>query len=627
MSTKRAVASLSASSSVRSSGHRGARRASALSRSTLGLASLAGAAVVMMASNAIAAPLYYDTSASSGLNAGPATWDAGTTAAWQTSTSPGTTPPGVWVSGETAFFQANGTNTVTVSGTVIAEGIVHTAAFSGTGTTLSGGTIQLGAAGASNITGGNKLLTINSAISLATTSTTFTPDNFNDRNITINGVISELSPNSGITKAGAGSLVLGAVNNYTGTTTISLGSLRVDVSNAINSASAVNFSSTSASKLELRNNSSLTVAGLSSAGSVNLIVDTGTTASTASTLTIDNTGSFSYGGLINNGSGGGVLSLVKNGTGTQTLSRTTTSSNFTGGTTINAGVLAVGGSTVPSTNLGSGAVTITADGTLAVLGTFLQQNHLNAVAGSSTGTLALGGNVSNALNFSSGGGRNDLYLGSTGAFTYSASAANFTPGSNGYLLGGGGGTLTMGASNMLTGGNNVTVRGNVVYSQPQNYTGNTTITAGSLAIGAANLISDSSDLVLAGGTFNTGGFIETLDTLGLTDDSAIDFGTGASILTLSGLGTFDASKSLSLLNWSGTDHLFVGTSSFLSAPELAAISFINPTGYAAGIYPAAQLGTGEIVLVIPEPTSMASMLLLASMTLTRRRLSVEPSAR
>ena len=57
------------------------------------------------------------------------------------------------------------------------------------------------------------------------------------------------------------------------------------------------------------------------------------------------------------------------------------------------------------------------------------------------------------------------------------------------------------------------------------YTGPTTVTGGSLILGADNLIHDSSNLVLSGGTFNSGGFSEKMNQLSVsTFNSHIDLG-------------------------------------------------------------------------------------------------------
>jgi hypothetical protein len=84
-------------------------------------------------------------------------------------------------------------------------------------------------------------------------------------------------------------------------------------------------------------------------------------------------------------------------------------------------------------------------------------------------------------------------------------------------------------------------------------------------LAAADRIPNASKLVLAGGTFSTGGFNEQVNTLAVNTSSAIDLGNGASTLHFadSSAETWGASPAGSLLrinNWtSGNDHLTFDT--------------------------------------------------------------------
>jgi autotransporter-associated beta strand protein len=82
----------------------------------------------------------------------------------------------------------------------------------------------------------------------------------------------------------------------------------------------------------------------------------------ASTLTIQSTADHTFSGVIENGSGGGTISLVKSGPHTLTLSGTNT---FTGDTTISGGTLNVTGA-LGASNLNVASVsTLTGDGSIA----------------------------------------------------------------------------------------------------------------------------------------------------------------------------------------------------------------------------------------------------------------------
>jgi autotransporter-associated beta strand protein len=110
---------------------------------------------------------------------------------WSSSAA-GDVPTGGWTSGKNAVFGANAIYTVTVSGTQTAS----TLTFSDGAVTLSGGQI--------NFSGG---------ISVASGKTA-----------TINSV---LAGNAGLNKTGAGTLILGGANSYSGVTTVSAGTLRL----------------------------------------------------------------------------------------------------------------------------------------------------------------------------------------------------------------------------------------------------------------------------------------------------------------------------------------------------------------------------------------------------------------
>ena len=127
------------------------------------------------------------------------------------------------------------------------------------------------------------------------------------------------------------------------------------------------------------------------------------------------------------------------------------------------------------------------------------------------------------------GGNNVAIIGSNitmnGTTTFTATNANGTGiltlnGSIGETGGSRALTLTAngtGVNTLILGGNNT-------------YTGDTIVNGGILQLGASNRIADVSRLTLGGGTFNTGGFNETMGPLNLMTPSTLDFGNGASTL-------------------------------------------------------------------------------------------------
>jgi autotransporter-associated beta strand protein len=132
------------------------------------------------------------------------------------------------------------------------------------------------------------------------------------------------------------------------------------------------------------------------------------------------------------------------------------------------------------------------------------------------------------------------------------------------------------------------------------YSGDTTINAGTLALAGSNRIADGSDLVLAGGTFATAGFSETVASLSLTGNATIDLGSGASTFRATAAGTFTAGRTLAIVNWtSGSDRVFLGSTAALSQAQLAQITIDGGA--------VEQTPTGEIVpvAVVDPDTTLA----------------------
>jgi autotransporter-associated beta strand protein len=165
-------------------------------------------------------------------------------------------------------------------------------------------------------------------------------------------------------------------NNYTGATTVSLGTLKAGSTTAFGSNSATTVAS--GATLDLGGFSNA-VGSLSGAGTV--------TSSNAGAVTFtaggDNT-STTFSGVIQDGAG--VLSLVKTGSGKLTL---TGANTYTGTTTISGGTLSVNGSL-------AGAVTVTGSGTLGGNGTvhgLTVASGASLAPGNSIGTVNVSGNL------------------------------------------------------------------------------------------------------------------------------------------------------------------------------------------------------------------------------------------
>jgi autotransporter-associated beta strand protein len=289
------------------------------------------------------------------------------------------------LSGNNTF--TDGTNGVTLSaGTLNINSA--TALGGATGKfTINGGTIDNTSAGditlsnnnpqswgASFIyTGGSRSLNMGTGAVTLTTSPTVT---VNGNTLIVGGAI---SGSYSLTKAGSGTLALSSTGNaWTGSTTISAGTLKLGASNVIPDASSVSVTGT----FDLNGNSE-TIDGLSGAGTVD-----GT--SGLPTLTVgSNNASSDFSGVLKNTAGN--LALTKTGSGTLTLSKTTGNS-YSGGTTVSAGMLLV--TNTSGSGTGSGAANVNA-GTLAGTGTIsglvtVANDATIQPGNSSAGTLTLG---------------------------------------------------------------------------------------------------------------------------------------------------------------------------------------------------------------------------------------------
>lgn len=181
-----------------------------------------------------------------------------------------------------------------------------------------------------------------------------------------------------LTKTGIGTLRLTGTNDYTGTTTISAGTLQLGAGTAIpDGATYGNVSLTGTLDL---NNQSEGINGLSGAGTVTSSV------AGSRTLTVGNNDQTStFAGTII--AGLGTTALTKAGTGSLTLSNTNT---YTGATTVSAGTLLVTGSTAA----GAVGVTATLGGTGTVGGAITLNNGSTlapGTGGTTIGTLTTAG--------------------------------------------------------------------------------------------------------------------------------------------------------------------------------------------------------------------------------------------
>ena len=428
------------------------------------------------------ASLFWDTAQSAG------SWiDDGTTLNWGAGT--GGPYDQVWASASDAHFEGTA-GAVTVDASGIAS--VNSITFDVDGYTLSGGPITMTGAGG-NVTTGAGSDTISSVI----------------------------AGSVGLTKAGAGTLTLTGANTYTGGTTLTAGTLKLQNATALGDAAGAltitggNLDSGTANLVISTNNAQNWNGDFGFTGTQNLNLGTGTvTMSAARTVTVA-ANTLTVGGVIG-GTGLNALDITKAGDGTLLLTGAVTMSGSQAAT-VNAGEMRIngiiddGGNTYTLTKSGGGKLTLaganTFSGGVKLEAGTLQIDGQNAALG--TGTLDIGattGTTAVTLNaLTARAITNPININQD--FTYTGTNT-LTQGTGAVTLTGGNRTITVAASTLTLGGaigdggNNYgltkTGAGTLVLSGANTFNGGVVINAGALTI------SSDTNLGAAGGgiTFN-----------------------------------------------------------------------------------------------------------------------------
>jgi autotransporter-associated beta strand protein len=194
---------------------------------------------------------------------------------------------------------------------------------------------------------------------------------------------------TGAANSGNYSIQLGGDNTFTGGLLINNGVVQLNSVGALNSTAGsentVTFgASTTTGKLAI-NGRSYTISNLTSnATPGSPVVENGN--ATAVTLTVGNSQNLSgtYAGVLQDGTGGGALSVSKAGTGALTLSGTNT---YTGSTAVNAGSLIVNGSTSASSAVAVSNTNTRLMGTGTIGGNTTINNGAVHSAGTATGAV------------------------------------------------------------------------------------------------------------------------------------------------------------------------------------------------------------------------------------------------
>jgi fibronectin-binding autotransporter adhesin len=331
------------------------------------------------------------------------------------------------------------------------------------------GSINFTNAGALVMSGsGNRTLTLNSGNTGSSTMTPIIPN-----------------PGSGVTsllKVGTGRWVLGGANTYTGDTTINDGTLAINASERISNSSNLIVDGLSA-VFDLTASHTETVAGVRLDGAA-LITGSG-----ASALTLT-AGSFDLrNGTVSGVSLTGAFGVLKSTAANVVINSTNT---YTGPTTITGGtlflsLLANGGANSGIGAAGSIASNLVVDGgTFRYTGAGVSIDRLFTV-GSAGATLSIGGGgTGNTINFSNAG---LAAMSGSGDRTLTLDSSNSVAS-----------VLTPVIPNPASGVTSLTKTGTGRWSLAgsNSYTGETTVTDGTLMIAASERIGNSSTLVVDG---------------------------------------------------------------------------------------------------------------------------------
>ena len=271
------------------------------------------------------------------------------------------TGAGTWVlSGTNAY-----TGPTTLSGGTLSAGVTANLGAAASNLVFNGGTLQVTGVGLTSLSGLGRTNPIT-----FTSGQTVGLDINNAGNVfTADQVLNQGT--GGLTKLGAGTLVLNQVNTYTGPTTISSGIL-----NATSSAALGNSSS---SNTLIFNGGTLQAGGTITSADTRYVTMTG--AGTIDT----NSNAVSIAGII-----GGTGALTKSGVGTLTLSAANT---FSGSTTVSAGTLAL----TNDLALRNSALVTTGAGTVTLSGTTPTFGGLSGASGNLASVISTGYNLATNL--------------------------------------------------------------------------------------------------------------------------------------------------------------------------------------------------------------------------------------
>jgi hypothetical protein len=263
-------------------------------------------------------------------------------------------------------------------------------------------------------------------------------------------------------------------------------------------------------------------------------------------------------------------------------------------------------------------VTVLNGGTLRVnSGIGLSVNTATTLNVSEGGTLDMQGSsrISGAGAFALGAGAT-LRIGSPNGITTSGASGNIqVSGTRNY---GTASNFIYAGSSAQQAGSGLSQAANVTIDNPTtvtlgaavNATGAITLAQGALVLGAADLVGNSTNIVIGNGTLRSGttvGFSDTMGSLTVTGSGGIALGTGSHTLTFANSSANDwQGGSLYITGWTGTEgasgtngRIMVGVGG-LTVQQRAAVNF---DGQSAG---STILPTGELVPSLPAVLALSN---------------------
>jgi autotransporter-associated beta strand protein len=474
------------------------------------------------------------------------------------------------------------------------------------GVTMTGGTLQSNN-GVSTLTGsriewGLPSLTTNASANTATiggrlglrTSVTMNvADGATATDLLVSSAITEQFGNYGITKSGAGTMVLSGSNIYTGATTVSAGTLQF-----AKTASLYNSTTASWTAANLVVNSGATAsfkvggAGEFTAANIDTLKSLGSSTGgfkNGSAIGLDtSSGNFSYASNITNTNGGSnALGLTKLGGNFLTLTGT---NSYSGGTTVNGGVLQI----TSDAQLGAtnGGITLNGGQIINNVSALVINANRTVTLGASGGYLMAGWSpdLTVAGQITGSGGLGVIWDSGTvvlsGSNNYSGTTTIGTEGVANFYSLNANPTLKLGNSNALNSGSALAfgsnANNNTATLDLSGYnaavgaiTGSSNAVVNNTAAGAATLT-----LSIASGSANYGGTIR--NTAGAI--SLVKSGDGTQIL--SGTNTYTGGTTVSAGKLAGTTTGIQGT-----VVNNAAVEFDQSTN---GTYAGVMSGTGSL---------------------------------